>query len=97
MKKQIKKMNRFARHIGKGLHIEFKETAAIPSLLKDREYKKAGEQVLDIARMVGLSVIWVIPGGAVITAMIVKFSHKSRPSAFRTEKIIEEETDISSR
>jgi len=93
VKKHIKKFTRFSRKIGRGLNIEFKETVAIPSLLKRREYRKAGEQVLDIVRMVGLTVVWVVPGGAVITTMILKFSHKSRPSAFRTDEQREEENE----
>ena len=28
----------------------------------------------------------MVPGGAVITTMILKFSHKSRPSAFRVSE-----------
>lgn len=35
--------------------------------------------------MTGLAVVWVVPGGAVITAVILKFSHKMRPSAFRSK------------
>jgi hypothetical protein len=93
VKKHIKKFTRFSRKIGRGLNIEFKETVAIPSLIKQKEYRKAGEQVLDIARMVGLTVVWVVPGGAVITTMILKFSHKSRPSAFRAEEMEEKEEE----
>jgi hypothetical protein len=93
VKKHIRKFTRFSRKIGRGLNIEFKETVAIPSLIKQKEYRKAGEQVLDIARMVGLTVVWVVPGGAVITTMILKFSHKSRPSAFRAEEMEEMEEE----
>ena len=83
MKKHIRKFTTFSKTIGKGLHVEFKETIEIPSLIRKKEYKKAGHQVVDIFKMVGLTAVWVVPGGAVITAMILKFSHKSRPSAFR--------------
>jgi hypothetical protein len=82
MKQRIHKLSKFSRRIGRGLHVEWKETIEIPKLLKNREYKKAGVQVFDIFKMAGLSVVWVIPGGAVLTAVIVKFSHKARPSAF---------------
>jgi len=91
VKKHIKKFTRFSRRIGRGLNVEFRETVAIPSLLKEGEYRKAGEQVLDIAKMVGLTAVWVVPGGAVMTTMILKFSHKSRPSAFRPEEKLEED------
>ncbi len=81
--KYIHRFKTFTKTIGKGLHIEFKETIAIPSLLKKKEYKKAGHQVVDLFKMSGLAIVWIIPGGAVITAMILKFSHKTRPSAFQ--------------
>ena len=86
MKKHLHKFTTFSRRIGKGLNVEFKETIEIPALIKRKEYKKAGLQVVDVFKMVGLTVVWVVPGGAVITAMIVKFSDKSRPSAFREPK-----------
>ncbi|SFZ98621.1 hypothetical protein MNB_SV-5-403 [hydrothermal vent metagenome] len=76
------------------MHIEWKETIEIPSLLMKKEYRKAGAQVVDIFKMAGLTVVWIVPGGAVITAMILKFSHKARPSAFlpkeKNRKKIEE-------
>ena len=82
----MQNLKKFTRRIGKGMHIELKETIEIPSLLIRREYKKAGAQVVDIFKMTGLAVVWVIPGGAVITAVILKFSHKMRPSAFRSKE-----------
>jgi hypothetical protein len=86
MKKRIRNLKKFTRRIGKGMRVELKETIEIPSLLIRREYKKAGAQVVDIFKMTGLAVVWVIPGGAVITAVILKFSHKMRPSAFRSKE-----------
>jgi len=86
MKKRIRNLRKFSRRIGRGMHVEWKETIEIPSLLIRKEYRKAGAQVVDIFKMAGLSVIWVVPGGAVITAMIVKFSHKARPSAFQSSE-----------
>jgi len=71
------------RHLKKGIYIEWQETKEIPVLLRQKEYKKAGAQVVDICKMAGLGVIWMIPGGAVVTAFIVKLSHKVRPSAFQ--------------
>jgi len=93
MKHRIHKFRKFSRRIGRGLHVELKETIEIPKLLKNREYKKAGAQVLDIGKMAGLTVVWVVPGGAVLTAVILKFSHKARPSAFHS---VEEQEDESS-
>ncbi len=79
--------------MGKGMHIEFKETIAIPSLLMKKEYKKAGHQVVDIFKMAGLGIVWIVPGGAVITTMILKYSHKTRPSAFQPTKETKTETE----
>jgi len=92
MKKRILNLKKFSRRIGRGMHVELKETIEIPSLLIRGEYKKAGTQIVDIVKMAGLTVIWIIPGGAVITAMILKFSHKARPSAFHTPKYEKKDT-----
>ena len=86
LKKRIQNLKKFTRRIGKGMHVELKETVEIPSLLIRREYRKAGAQVVDIFKMTGLAVVWIVPGGAVITAVILKFSHKMRPSAFRSKE-----------
>ena len=85
MKKHIHKFTKFSKTVGKGIKIEMRETIEIPSLIKRKEYKKAGSQVADLFKMTGLAIVWVVPGGAVITAMILKFSHKARPSAFQLE------------
>ena len=86
MKRRIQNLRKFTRRIGRGMKVELKETIEIPSLLIRREYKKAGAQVVDIFKITGLALVWVVPGGAVITAVILKFSHKMRPSAFRSEE-----------
>lgn len=86
MKHRLTRFRTFSRRMKHGLHIEWKETVEIPKLIKNKEYKKAGNQVLDIVKMTGLGVIWVIPGGAVLTAMILKYFHKARPSAFKSEE-----------
>lgn len=90
MKRRIVRFRKFSRRMKHGLHIEWKETVEIPRLIKNKEYKKAGNQVLDIVKMTSLGAIWIIPGGAVLTAMIIKFSHRARPSAFHPEKQKEE-------
>ena len=86
MKKKIESFKTFTKKMGKGMYVEWRETKEIPSLILRREYRKAGAQVVDICKMVGLGIVWVVPGGAVITAFIVKFSHKARPSAFQSDE-----------
>lgn len=65
--------------------IEYKETKEIPKLLANKEYKKAFLQLFDIIKMTLLGILWLIPGGALLTALLIKFFHKIRPSAFRDE------------
>ena len=67
----------------KGLAIEARETIEIPKHIKNGQFRKAGEQVGDLFRMTGLGIVWIIPGGGVLVAVILKVFHKSRPSAFR--------------
>ena len=78
----MRRLTRFTKKIGKGIHVEIRETMEIPSLIRQREYKKVADQIVDLFKMAGLTVIWIIPGGAVATTVILKFSHKFRPSAF---------------
>ena len=69
-----------------GLKQEYKETKNIPKNIKNREYKKAVEQVGDISKMTFLSVLWVLPGGGVVSAALVKIFKNIRPSAFREKE-----------
>ena len=94
MKQHIHRFRKFSRRIGRGLHIELKETIEIPKLLKNKEYKKAGDQVLDICKMAGITVVWIVPGGAVLTAVILKFSRKVRPSAFHPAEEKKDESTL---
>jgi len=82
----LKKIRKFTKHLSKGLKQELRETADIPKNIKQKEYKKAVEQVGDIGKMTFLSFLWVLPGGGVLSGILVKFSKKIRPSAFRKEE-----------
>jgi len=82
--------------MGCGLYVELKETIEIPKLLKNKEYKRAGAQVLDIGKLAGLTVVWIVTGGAVLTAVILKFSHNARPSAFHPSEENEDESTLPS-
>jgi len=72
--------------MGHGLKLEYKEIKDIPKHIKNREYKKAAEQVGDIGKMTFLSVLWILPGGGVVSGIIVKFFKKMQPSAFMEEE-----------
>ena len=78
----IHKLKKFSKKMGHGLKQEYKETKDIPKHLKNKEYKKAVEQVGDIGKMAFLSGLWIIPGGGVLSSMLLKFFKKLRPSAF---------------
>ena len=65
MKKHISKITKFTKSIAKGINVEIKETIEIPSLLRKKQYKKAGYQVVDIFKMTGLAIVWIVPGGAI--------------------------------
>jgi hypothetical protein len=78
-------MNRFVADMKAGLHMEWRETRAIPGQLIRGEFRKAGEQVADLGRMGVLAALWILPGGAVLSGVVVKFFRRIRPSAFREE------------
>ena len=72
----IHKLKRFSKKIHHGLKQEYQETKDIPKHIKNKEYKKAAEQVGDITKMTLLSVLWILPGGGVVSATLVKFFEK---------------------
>jgi len=76
----------FVEKMKRGLHIEYRETIEIPALIRQGEYKKASAQLLDIVKISTLTVLWVLPGGSVIAAAVLKSSARMRPSAFQTKK-----------
>lgn len=86
MRYRKRKLVVFVEKMKRGLHIEYRETVEIPTLLKQREYKKAGAQVLDIVKMSGLVVLWAVPGGGFVVAAVLKVSRKIRPSAFQNNR-----------
>jgi len=81
----IHKIKRFTKKLSKGLKQELQETKEIPKHIKNKEFKKAFEQIADIGRMTFISFLWILPAGGIISGFIVKFSQKIRPSAFRDE------------
>ena len=82
----IHKLKKFSKRVGHGLKQEYKETKDIPKHIKNKEYKKAAEQVGDIGKMTFLSTLWVLPGGGVLSGVLVKYFKKMRPSAFREDR-----------
>ena len=82
----LHKLKRFTKKIGKGLRQELQETKDIPKHIKNKEFDKATEQIGDIGKMTFLSTLWILPGGAVLSALVVKYFTKIRPSAFREKE-----------
>ena len=58
----IHKLKKFSKRVGHGLKQEYKETKDIPKHIKNKEYKKATEQIGDIGKMTFLSTLWILPG-----------------------------------
>lgn len=81
----IHKLKKFSKRVWHGLKQEYKETKDIPKHIKNKEYKKATEQIGDIGKMTFLSVLWILPGGGVLSSILVKSSKKIRPSAFKND------------
>jgi hypothetical protein len=79
----LQRFRAFADGLKHGMKVEWHETRAVPGQLLRGEFRKAGEQVADLGRMSFLALLWVLPGGAVISAFVVKVFHRIRPSAFR--------------
>jgi hypothetical protein len=76
----------FVEKMRRGFHIEYRETKEIPLYMQQGDYKKAIFQVFDIVKMGGLVVLWVVPGGSVIVAVMLKVSKHVKPSAFQHKK-----------
>ena len=83
MKQKIKS---FTQNLSKGMKQEYLETKQIPKQLKERQYKEATEQIGDIGKMVFLTMLWILPAGGVVSAFLLKISHKLRPSSFQTKE-----------
>jgi hypothetical protein len=81
----IHKLKKFSKKMGHGLKREYEETKDIPKHIKNKEYKKATQQVGDIGKMTFLSTLWILPGGGIISGVLVKLFKSLRPSAFREE------------
>ncbi|WP_274474339.1 LETM1-related biofilm-associated protein [Mangrovimonas aestuarii] len=58
--------------------------------LTDEEQKKVQEQVMDIIKSIPSLAIFILPGGAILLPLFVKFIPKLLPSAFDDNRIIEE-------
>ncbi len=69
-----------------GLKQEYEETKDIPMHIKNKDYKKATEQIGDLGKMTFLSTLWVLPGGGVLSGVLIKYFKQIRPSAFREDE-----------
>jgi len=77
------KFAKLTKSLGAGLKQELHETKQIPGQIKRGNYKEAGEQAGDIGKMLLIVSIWILPAGAIISAFIIKYSKKIRPSSFQ--------------
>ncbi len=85
-RRERKNIKRFIHYLTKGFKQELKESIAIPKHIKNKNYDEAIGQVGDIGKMTFLSFLWILPGGGILSGVLVKFSKKIRPSAFREKE-----------
>ncbi len=86
-KKRVEKIKLYWRvlldELKDGLHQEWRETGDIPKHIKNRNFKDVIAQITDIFRMIFITILWILPGGAILSGFIVKLFKGIRPSAFR--------------
>ncbi|HMC02252.1 MAG TPA: LETM1-related biofilm-associated protein [Flavobacteriaceae bacterium] len=83
----------------KRLHNELRESKELMKLLtqstvrelNDDEHKKVQEQLLDIFKSIPSLAIFMLPGGALLLPLVIKFIPKLLPSAFDDNRIEDEE------
>ena len=83
----------------KRLLIEFKESKELVRLigqstlrdLTEDEEKRVKQQLLDIFKSIPSFAIFMLPGGALLLPLVLKFIPKLLPSAFEDKDISEEE------
>jgi len=83
IKTRIFGIKRFLLSLKHGLHIELNETIEIPTLLINKDYYKALIQIGDLFKMFFLGLLWIVPGGGILTVLILKYLPDTRPSAFK--------------
>ena len=58
--------------------------------LNEEEHKKVQEQLLDIFKSIPSLAIFMLPGGALLLPLVVKFIPKLLPSAFDENRVEDE-------
>ena len=79
----------------KRLHQELKDSKELMVLLSqstkrnlsDEEHKKVQEQLLDIFKSIPSLAIFMLPGGALLLPLVIKFIPKLLPSAFDENRV----------
>ncbi|QDO94347.1 hypothetical protein FNB79_10370 [Formosa sediminum] len=61
--------------------------------LTPHERKKVNEQLLDIFKSIPSLAIFLLPGGAILLPIVIKFIPKLLPSAFDDNRIVDEDED----
>ena len=82
----------------KGLYKEIKDSKELMVLisqstvrdLSKEEQKKVQDQLLDVFKSIPSLAIFLLPGGALLLPLVVKFIPKLLPSAFDDNRIEEE-------
>lgn len=90
----MKLINRNSKRLLKELReskeLMFLLTKSTTKNLTDKEQKKVNEQLLDIIKSIPSLAIFMLPGGAILLPLFVKFIPKLLPSAFDENRIEDE-------
>ena len=61
--------------------------------LTPKEHKKVNDQLLDIFKSIPSLAIFLLPGGAILLPIVIKFIPKLLPSAFDDNRIEDDDED----
>jgi hypothetical protein len=89
MKLIIRNSKRLLKEMRESKELMYLLTKSTSRTLTDEEHKKVNEQLLDIIKSIPSLAIFMLPGGAILLPLFVKFIPKLLPSAFDENRIEE--------
>lgn len=89
MKLIIRNSKRLMKELRESKELMYLLTKSTSRTLTDEEHKKVNEQLLDIIKSIPSLAIFMLPGGAILLPLFVKFIPKLLPSAFDENRIDE--------
>ncbi|WP_299157138.1 LETM1 domain-containing protein [uncultured Tenacibaculum sp.] len=87
-----KNKKRLAKELQESKELVFLIKKSITTNLSEEEKSKVKEQMLDICKAIPAFTVFMLPGGALLLPLLIKFIPDILPSSFRgDDEIIEEE------